>query len=242
MEHISMKHHFENFIHRKYFALAALSLVALLLIDAADAAAAKSEKDIALVLKKVGRVDVARQNGSKWLHAKKGMRLNSGNIIRTGDKSLAALIFSDDKSLLKIRSNSRVTLRGRRKQASVSKSIFLKLGELWTRVTKGNPFRVETPSGVAAVKGTEFYVSVDELGNMVVYCIEGVIELINRFGSVELHAGERGTAGPNSAPQKSIASLDEMPGWGKKGAQEKDIEIEFQNDAGDKKILKIKYR
>lgn len=238
-----MKHHFPTeFLHWKSLVIAAFALACLSFLAPSDTAGQTVEKDIALMLKKAGKVDVARKNGDKWLRAKKGMRLDSGNVIRTGNKSLAALIFSDDKSLLKIRSNSRVTLRGKRKQASISKSIFLKLGDLWTRVTKGNPFRVETPSGVAAVKGTEFYVSVDEFGNMIVYCIEGVIELINRFGSVELRAGERGTAGPNSAPRKSIAALDEMPGWGKDGDQEKDIEIEFQNDAGDKKILKIKYR
>ena len=231
-----------EFLYWKNIAVTVLALACLFLWKPMDAIAQKPEKDIALMLKKVGKVDVARKNGDKWLHAQKGMRLDSGNIIRTGDKSLAALIFSDDKSLLKIRANSRVTLRGKRKQASISKSIFLKLGELWTRVTKGNPFRVETPSGVAAVKGTEFYVSVDEFGNMIVYCIEGVIELINRFGSVELHAGERGTANPNSAPQKGVASLDEMPNWGQENKEEKNIEIEFQNDSGDKKILKIKYR
>ncbi|MDQ7053697.1 MAG: FecR family protein [candidate division KSB1 bacterium] len=167
--------------------------------------------------------------------------MHSGNIIRTGDKSLAALVFTDDKSLVKIRANSEVTVKGSRDQKKVKKSLFMRLGELWAKVTKGNPFQVETPSGVAAVKGTEFYVTMDQSGNMVVFCMEGLIELINRLGRLDLNAGERGELLRNNRPSERRMRDDEKPRW----AGEDDLnelQIEFEDENGEKKILKIRFR
>lgn len=203
---------------------------------------AKQGKDIALLLKVRGEVSINRGANGSWEAAKKGMRLHSGNVIRTGDNSLAAIVFTDDKSLIKVRENSELTIRGKREARSVRKSIFMRLGELWARVTGGSNFQVETPSGVAAVKGTEFYVTMDATGNMVVFCLEGLIELMNRLGRVNLNPGDRGEVLRDQLPTKRRSRPDEVPQWGGADEDLNELQIEFEDEDGNKKILKIRFK
>ncbi|MCZ6819013.1 MAG: hypothetical protein O7G31_05915, partial [Calditrichaeota bacterium] len=104
-------------MHRKTVQLFLLlfALTALLTMASAD------EKDIALVLKTVGKVELDAEGRSQWLPAKRGARLNSGQVARTDERSLAALVFTDDKTLLKVRANSNVKIKGERKNNTIVK-------------------------------------------------------------------------------------------------------------------------
>ena len=118
---------------------------------------ATDSKDVALVFKTNGKVEIQRTGTKAWASGKRGSRLNSGDKIRTGDNSLAALLFTDDKSLMKVRSRSDVLVQGERQQSSIAKRVYMEVGEVFVSVKKQNTvFRLETPTGVAAVKGTEF--------------------------------------------------------------------------------------
>ena len=54
-------------------------------------------------------------------------------------------------------------------------------------------FQVQTPSGVAAIKGTEFIVRVDPTGATTVLTLDGALDFFNGAGTVEVAAGRRGT-------------------------------------------------
>jgi len=211
------------------------------------AAPATPEKDIALVLKTAGQVQINSNNGA-WQNVARGARLNAGAEVRTGDQALAAIVFTDDKSLLKVRSNSKVVINGKRETAAsgsqrIFKTISMEFGELWAKVTKGNaPFRVETPAGVAAVKGTIFYSLIDSEGKFYIICLDGVVELINKLGSVLVKAGQTGTSTPEVAPETHPSTPDELPNWANDSEGNGEIEIEFQNQSGQKKKLKIRYQ
>src|SRR3990172_983244 len=125
---------------KNIFILAVLvSLLLPWLLFAAEA------KDVALVLKTVGNVQLTKQSEKGWLNASRGNRLNSGQVVKTGENSLAALVFTDDKSLLKVRSNSNVTINGTREDEGIVKRIKLSFGEIWAKVTKQNTsMRVES--------------------------------------------------------------------------------------------------
>lgn len=198
----------------------------------------QQEKDIALFLKTVGRVQMHRSANKQWYLAKKGSRLHAGNIVQTGDNSLASIVFTDDKSLLKVRSKSRITIDGKRETNIVKKTILMRLGELWSRVTKGSFYRVETPSGVAAVKGTQFYVIYGEDGVMLTFCLDGLIELITSKGRLLLNPGEVGEMRRDGLPTKREYTQDELPTWANDETEEM-LEIEFENDAGQKKKMNI---
>jgi hypothetical protein len=209
--------------------------------------AAPPEKDIALLLKTTGPVQIGTEAGA-WQNAARGARLHAGAQVRTGDQALAAIVFTDDKSLLKVRSNSKVVINGKREAAvsgsqRIAKTIAMEIGELWAKVTKGSaPFRVETPSGVAAVKGTIFYTALTADGRMLIICLDGVVELINSLGSVLVNAGQTGVCAPNMMPEAHSSTSDEMPNWANEGEGNGELEIEFQDQNGQKKKLKIRYQ
>ena len=221
-----------------YSALLSLTLIAL-----SAFAQTQPAKDIAVVLKSAGQVSRARDAQSSVMDkVTRGTRLNSGNVLRTSEGAAAALIFTDDKSILKVRENSKVNIAGRREANSIVKTIKLEVGALWAKVTRSEtPFKIETPSGVAAVKGTQFYVILDGNGNMIIFCIEGAIELFNKLGKALVTAGQTGIIGEDQAPSTRPSAPGEVPTWGNEGEQGGKIEIEMQDANGQKKKLILEY-
>jgi|Deesub1362B_J571_1020462.scaffolds.fasta_scaffold01398_2 hypothetical protein len=220
-----------------------LSLALAVAVLAAIAAYGADTRDVALLFKTKGKVEIFRLSQKKWFSGKRGLRLNSGDKVRTGDESLAAVVFTDDKSLMRIRSRSDVTIRGEREKKSITKRVFLQIGEVFVKIKKQRGiFRLETPTGVAAVKGTQFYGIVDEQGTTFIVAIEGVVELINKYGSVLVSAGETGRSDGKSAPTKEKTDPSKRPTWGEEeeGEEFGDLEIEFRTPEGTSKRLKIR--
>jgi ferric-dicitrate binding protein FerR (iron transport regulator) len=206
-------------------------------------AIAQTAKDVAVMIKTAGKVEVNKSSNGDWQTASKGTRLDASNQVRTGDASLAALVFTDDKSLLKVRDNSTVVINGKREKNRLAKVITMEAGQLWAKVTKGQSnFRVETPSGVAAVKGTEFYGILDGSGNFLIYCTDGIVELFNQLGKILVEKGYTGFCNPTQPPTSNPTDLSALPNWGNEGAPGGEIEIEFQDESGNKKKLKIQYQ
>jgi len=218
-------------------------LVVLVLLSYCSLAFPAGSKDIALILKAKGRVRVRKTNPNLWQRGTSGMRLDSGDKIKTGRRSFAALVFTDDRSMLKVRSNSEITIRGDRKGFSIAKRLFMSIGELWVRVTKPRiAFRIETPTGVAAVKGTEFYTIVDEKGHTTIFGIHGVVELINAFGSVLIREGQMGISTGTEKPIVKPSDPATTPQWAETEGGEKILEFEFEDSQGVKRKLKIMYK
>ncbi|HNR68637.1 MAG TPA: FecR family protein [bacterium] len=204
------------------------------------AAAPGTEQDIALVLKVKGDAQI-KTEASDWKSLTRGARLASGSEIRTGNDALVALVFTDDKSMMKIRQDSQVLLKGKRQENKLSKQIAVDLGAIWARITPGGAgFRMETPSGVAAVKGTEFYGIVGQDGLTTIIGIRGLIELFNDMGSILVGAGQKGSAKKDQLP--TLEPGEDYDDWANDTEQIDELEIEFQNEQAETKILKIKYR
>jgi len=200
-----------------------------------------NDKDIAIMLKSSGSVRVRRVNPKKWENGTRGSRLHSGDIVKTGDNGLAAIMFTDDKSMMKVRDNSSLAIRGERKKASISKRVKFALGQFWVKVKKQKTdFYVETPSGIAAVKGTEFYGMVSS-DSTVIFGIEGLISFKNKFGEILIEAGETGVADRLNAPLIVDSEDLRVQRWADDDGAEKILEIEFKNSEGDIKTLRINY-
>ncbi len=216
--------------------IAVLAAVCLL----AQPGRSADDKDVALVLKTAGKVELGKVGGNKWQLAKRGHRVDSGEVVRTSDNSLAALVFTDDKSLLKVRSNSNITIKGKREEEGIVKRIQLAFGEIWAKVSKQRTdMRVESPSGVATVKGTEFNCLVAE-DNFFVLCREGLVELANQFGTMLLGANEMARIRQGAAPQRMTGNPDdifELTG----DDDSQSLEIEFEDENGNKKKLIIDF-
>ncbi len=198
-----------------------------------------ANSDIALVLKVSGEARL-KSGDKQWEPLKRGYRLTSGDKIRTGRQALVAIVFTDDKSMMKIRAESEVTVRGTRDRKGIAKRVYMQAGNMWAKIQPGGRgYRLETPSGVAAVKGTEFYGIVDSFGSMTIIGIEGVLELFNDLGKVMVNKGQTGKAGKGSKP--AVTETEQLDDWAKDGDIEELI-IEFENNDKIKKQLKLRYR
>ena len=203
---------------------------------------AQSNDDVALILKSKGNVKVRKGKNKNWQDGNRGKRLDSGDIIKTYEQALAAIMFTDDKSLLKVRDNSTLAIRGKRTKQSIAKRIACKFGDFWIKVSKQkSKLLVETPSGVAAVKGTEFYCIVDSEGNTHVLVIEGIVELMNKLGKALAKAGQTGKLVKGQSPKVSPTDPDSVPDWAGDDKQSNELQFEFEDSDGNKKNLKIIY-
>jgi hypothetical protein len=180
--------------------------------------------------------------------AQLGERLRHQDVVVTSDSTRAALRFTDDGSILRINPNSRVQLTTGDLRGAVVRTLELELGEVWARVNRreGAEFRVRTPAGVAAVKGTEFLVRVDSAGATLVVTLEGVVEFFNPAGRTDVAAGQRASAAsPSDAPEAGAASPDELRRAGEAGGEDAAavdgawIEVQLRDAAGRVRTLML---
>ena len=109
-----------------------------------------------------------------------GSILDDGDKIRTGKSGFVSIIFIDDKSTLKIKENSEAVITGRRTTKDISKKINMDVGTVRATVNKQNSnFVIQTPTSVASVKGTDFWLLSDPISGDEVIGLDGIVNLIN---------------------------------------------------------------
>lgn len=210
-------------------------LLALLLAGLASAA----NESIALVVKASGEaVKVASDKSESPLNT--GMRLNDGDRLRTGADGRVVLIFTDDKSQLKLVPDTRIVLKGNRQGRAVEKEVEMELGTLWTRVSRGNTgLRIATPTSVASVKGTAWWTKVFEGGRTEVITEEGIVNLLSKESGedVDVGLGQTGSSDPNGA---EVGPTDTEDLEGLERGTLKTITIPLEED-GQRRTLTIEY-
>ncbi|MFH2024653.1 MAG: FecR domain-containing protein, partial [bacterium] len=145
---------------------------------------ASAQSYFATVLKSTGSVYVKPSGETEFnVNAEMGMGLHIGDAIMTAEDGFVAVIFTKDKSLVKIRKNSEVSIR---EEYSV-RTVKVNEGRVLASVTPGvkGSFRIETPTSVASVKGTKFWtVTSSQFGDRF-YGIEGNVNVMNLITGVE---------------------------------------------------------
>jgi hypothetical protein len=114
-----------------------------------------------------------------------------GGQARTGEDGRARLDLSPDGTIIRVVPNTIFTLPALEKKddAPLTK-IKLFLGQIFI-ILSGGELEVETPSGVATVRGSMMGVSYDPAdGTMTATCLEGHCNLRNDSGSIDLTAGQ----------------------------------------------------
>ena len=138
----------------------------------------------ATVLKAAGTVFVKPSGENEFnVAAEMGMGLHIGDAIMTAEDGFVAVIFINDKSLVKIRKNSEVAIR---EEFSV-RTVKISSGRILASITPGirGSFRIETPTSVASVKGTKFWSVVSPQYGDRFYGIEGNVNVLNLITGVE---------------------------------------------------------
>ena len=199
---------------------------------------------IAIVTKIIGKAEYIRgQNSSKSLN--RGLIIESGDVISTFKGGFVALIFIDDKSALKIKEKTKITVNGKKGSRKISKKINLTNGTVRAQVEKNKDFIIQTSVSVASVKGTDFWVISDKKIGDSVIGLQGTVSLSNRISGekIDISAGITGISSTNgslqsfkSDPKNTPIDLDQSD------KEDKKLEIIFKDSAGKKKKLIIDYK
>jgi len=225
--------------------LAALGiLVALCAALCPPIALAEEAASVAVVIKIVGTVEGLQDEDGAWTAMTAGIVLDSGDKLRTAADGGVAVMFLDDRSLLKLAGNTEVTFFAERDDGTVSKRIWMGAGRLWAKVTSGDEphFQVETPTSVAAVKGSEFY-DIENAGGNTLHALTGRYVYGNEHGDIEVLGGQTGASDGGSPPTARPTRPGELPGFGgglrAYGGQDQVIRVELIDDDGNERVLVI---
>jgi ferric-dicitrate binding protein FerR (iron transport regulator) len=221
-----------------------LSLLMLITIGVSLSPAAAK---IAVVTKVKGLVEMERGK-SGFSALKPGVILEDGDRVRTGSNGFTAVIYIDDKSLLKIKEDTEIVISGKRDVNSISKEVNIGQGTLRASVCKQKKgaFVVKSPTSVASVKGTVFdFISDPDAGDQIIG-IEGIIELTNLLtgASVDITEGLTGFSDQdgslNSAPTDP-STIPTYPDDAETGGSSF-LKIILEGPDGNEKTIIIEYQ
>lgn len=168
------------------------------------------------------------------------------DFIRTGSNGFVVLAYLDDKSLLKVKGNSDLEIRGKREGSGISKRIEMTAGTVKADVSeqrKGD-FVISTPTSVASVKGTSFWIVSDPVSGDQVFCLDGLVELLNLVSNaiVLVEQGQTGTSASDGSVGVEVTNTNNVPEDEEEtGEVRKELRIRFRNADGEERELIIQY-
>ena len=139
-----------------------------------------------------------------WRLAEIRQDLLGGDVLRTNAIGNLAILFAD-QTQIRVGRNSTLTVNGIAGSGSGTTQLDLQAGNIWARANRGGTgVDVKTPAAVAAIRGTDWSLSVDGSGKTSLIVLEGEVELSNPQGSVRVRQGEGAVAAIGQAPTKFI--------------------------------------
>jgi len=183
-------------------------LFSIMLISSMNAA------PIARVIKAVGDVFLMRLGQSDYTElAKPGSGIENGDYIRVGETGFAVIIFTDDKSIIKLKERTEFQFN----ETQNTRTLNMEIGTILNDIKKENrtkTFRIETPVSVASIKGTRFSAMVDPLTGVDQFIgAEGVFDVFNMVSgqTVSVSAGQKAISNAIGSLIQAPAALNEYP-------------------------------
>ncbi len=203
-----------------------------------------AREPIAIVIKARGKVYLVPEGKKKGNLARRGTKIYNNQKILTKTKSYAIIKFIDNGGIVRVQANSFCKFEGKKKKKSLSKNIFLELGAIFNQVFKNKgEYRVSTPTSVASVKGTKFWVQQKYKGPTYYFGEEGVVEISNSKGVALLKPGMTGIVeSSNSKPIVRKTKKGEKPIFEEEDENPDEFRLEFEDAQGNTKELKFKLR
>ena len=138
-----------------------------------------------------------------WREAQIRQDVVGGDTLRTNAIGNLAILFADQTQIRVGRNSTLVVNEVASTQGNTQLS--LQSGQVWARAARGGTgVDVKTPAAVAAIRGTDWSLSVDASGKTSLIVLEGVVELRNAQGSVTVRQGEGAVAAIGQAPTKFL--------------------------------------
>src|SRR4051794_18127891 len=138
-----------------------------------------------------------------WRGVELKQSLVSGDALRTNSIGNLAILFVDQTQIRVGRNSTLVVTDIASGQTNTQ--LELQSGQVWARAARGGSgVDVKTPAAVAAIRGTDWSLSVDGSGRTSLLVLEGTVELRNAQGSVTVRQGEGAVAAIGQRPTKFV--------------------------------------
>ncbi len=154
-----------------------------------------------------GTGDQRAASAADWGPAKLAQALAQGDFVRTRQAAKMALLFADDTQL-RLHQNTVLQVKGVATPAQPVTTLLLNAGRAWTQTKRadGSRLNLETPAATAAIRGTDWDISVEDDGRTLITVLSGTVEFSNAQGSVSVGANEAALAEVGKAPVKLVLS------------------------------------
>lgn len=178
-----------------------------------------AQKSLVVSVPPMGKVEMRTVAGNGFVPMTNTVRqVQVGDQIRTGGGASVTLQLPDG-SYMVVHENTTLTIKDFTAKPDVRSMVDLVVGRVrfWVSTIGGipNPYRVQTPTALIAVRGTTFDVIVDELKNTEVRCLEGHVT-VETAGmndrEVLLEAGRKTLVRPGEYPMMPVHIDDELSG------------------------------
>lgn len=181
-----------------------VGLAALLSGVAAGALAAPAPRSAPLsgaITAARGGEQAALVEAPAWRSAEVRQQLKAGDTLRTNGAGTLAIVFAD-RTQIRLGRNSVLVVR--QVTAGVPSSLQLQQGSVWGRSPRGRTqLSVETPAATAAIRGTDWALTVSGAATSL-QVFEGQVQLANDRGAVDVAAGQAARAETGQAPVRFV--------------------------------------
>lgn len=144
--------------------------------------------------------EIALVENPDWRSLAAAQPVKAGDVLRTNAAGQLAILFAD-RTQIRLGRNTTLVVKDLRPGADAT--FDLQSGSIWARAARGGTgVAIETPAATAAIRGTDWSLSVGPDGRTSLIVLEGVVELANAQGSVRVSRGEGATAAIGQAPTK----------------------------------------
>ena len=141
-----------------------------------------SNETLGLVTKSKGEIQYKKFSSDKFTNKfYKGLGLYGDDQIRTGDNGFSIYRYLDDASSIKILKNSDIHIQGRVNSRNIVKNVEVSNGIVNFDIDKqsNGDFTIVTPTSIATVKGTNFWLICNGPEGDKFFGIEGEVEVKN---------------------------------------------------------------
>ena len=195
---------------------------------------------------------------------KKGADLHNSDHIITGQDGFAKYVYLDDGTQIKVHNNTEVFVRGEESRRSILKQLKVNDGTVKLDIKKqtADEFTVITPTSVASVKGTSFWLDCSEKGGDKFYGESGIVSITNKASGIKRQLAKNtvassspdGTLDVRQITPNELKMLEEIESEtgeddgptdqqeGSATGDESEIRIELEDESGNQKTIIIKVR
>ncbi|MCS5639734.1 MAG: FecR domain-containing protein [Candidatus Marinimicrobia bacterium] len=198
---------------------------------------------VAVAIKVKGKVSIIPVETKVKKSLKPGTPLSDQDKIMTAKGAFAALMYLDDKSVVKMMGNSDLVVAGNRSSVGINKSLDISYGKITANIVqqKGREFHIATPTSVASVKGTELAITSDPAMGDSFMLLEGLIEVTNSITgeSTEVSPGETAVSTPEGSLDVHETTTADMAGFEEAEMEIPTQELRFEVEDTDGNIKEI---